>query len=343
MVTTAIRDRVSPFDIGTAAASGGDARHALKRAGLDFDVDLVPVLNPTTGKRVIGGVEKNDDGSETEVDKFFATIRRDTSQVLGIVEGRYEIFANRDIFSIADNMVEEDGAVIDRANAIDGGARCFMQLSWPKSKAISVEGDIVGRRAILQNSHNGKYAAMIRLMPLRLACINGMVVPVPAFTFEFRIKHTESGGSRLEEARRIMAGASQYFETFGKVAARMAKTPVPLSHAKLLLKTISGLNKETDGVKAKRDAIADLFNGGQVNGNHQAVKGTAWGLLNAVAEYADHRGKTRQTFGNSPEIQKFKSALEGSGQRLKLDTFQAMLSDKDLGLKEFYKELAARN
>jgi len=349
MVTTAIASRVSPLDgVGTVAVSGDDSRMVLKRARLDFDIDLVPVLNPVTGKRCIGGVEKDaKTGVETEVDKYYAAVRRDTKAVLGIVEGRFRNLPNRDVFSIADDMVNEDGAIITRAVEVDGGARCFLNLEWPKEKAISVVGDLVGRRAIMTNAHNGKYAATIVLMPMRLACINGMIVPVPAFSFEFRIKHTESGKNRLAEARNIMAGAGKYFETFGRVAERMAKTKVTPGHASLLLKSMPGLEKDTTATNNRRDAMLALFNGGQVNGGHEAVKNTAWGFLNAIAEFADHNGRTRKTWGNDVAIQRFKNMVEGAGQRLKLNAYDALLRDKSLGLGEFQKtlkkELASRN
>ncbi len=344
-MTTAIASRVSPLDgVGVAAQQGDDCLAVLNRAQIDFDIDLVPVKNPITGNRVIGGVETDaETGIETEVDKYFAAVRTDTQDVLGIVEGRFRDLPNRDVFSIADNMVREDGAVITRAVAIDGGARCFLSLEWPRKKAISVVGDLVGRRAIFTNAHNGKYAATILLMPMRLACINGMVVPVPAFTFEFRINHTQSGKARLGEARNIMSGASQYFETFGRVAENMARTPLSSVHAERLLKSISGLEK----AEGRRKKMLELFNGRQVNGNHEAVKNTAWGFLNAVSEFADHSGRTRKTWGNNEATQRFKNMVEGAGQLLKLSAYKTLLADKDLGLGKFHKalkkELASRN
>lgn len=323
-------NRVATFDaIGTASQPGDNSLAALRRANLDFDVELKPVLNPVTGNVIM------EDGEP----KYFATIRTDTKEALGIVEGRYHVIHNRDVFDIADAMVNEDGAQITRASCLDHGARCFMNLSWPKSKSINVVGDIVGRRALLQNAHNGKFSTLIRLMPLRLACINGMLVPIPGFTFEFRIKHTQSAEGRLAEARRIMAGASSYFDAFGRVAERMARTRVTTNQAEKILNSITELSKTTDAAQKKRTEIMDLFNGSQSNGHHEAVKNTAWGLFNAIGEHADHSGRIRLTRDNSPEVQRFKSGFEGSAQRLKLSAYEAMLKNEDLGLREFMHSL----
>jgi len=335
-MSTTVTNRISPLDaLGQRAERNDDALQALRRARLDFDVDLVPVRNPATNE-IIWGPEDEEGNPQP---KFLATVRKDTKDVLGIVEGRYRIFQNSDVFSIADTMAQEDGAIITRASAIDNGARCFMTLEWPRDKSVSVLGDIVSRRAILQNSHDGKFAAIARLMPMRLACMNGMVVPVPAFTFEFRIKHTESGDERLNQARGIMAGASQYFETFGKIANRMAELKVTETHAKKLLESLPAFKKDTTASGKKLDEIMDLFNGAQAGGNHEAVRNTAWGWFNAVAEFADHSGRIRKTRGNDELTQRFKNVIEGAGARLKVDAYESLLKDDSLGLGDFYKSL----
>lgn len=330
MVTTNPTNRIATFAaIGTPAVRGDDSRSALKRGNLDFDVKLVPMKNPLTGEVITEGKDA----------KYFGVCRDDTNDLLGIVEGRYTLIPNRNIFDIGDAMAQEDGAIITRVSALDNGARCFMNLEWPRDKSINVVGDIVGRQAIIQNAHNGKFSSVIRLIPMRLACINGMVVPIPAFSFEFRIKHTFSADARLAEARRIMAGASKYFDAFGKVANQMARTKVTQPHAKLILKTIPELAKTTDGAEKKLNEIFDLFDGGQVNARHESVNGTAWGLLNAVAEHADHSSKVRKTGDNSAEVQRFKSGFEGTSQRLKLSAYESILADKDLGLGAFAASL----
>lgn len=325
MVTHA---RVNPLDaLGVENERGGNSLTALKRGKLDFDVVKVPLCEVTAG----------DTRLQFPTNKYFATVRQDTGAVLGIVEGRYEVIPNRDCFAIADVMTQDDGAIITRASALDQGARCFLSLEWPRRKAISVVGDIVGRRAIMQNAHDGKFAAYIRLMPLRLACLNGLMVPVPFFSFEFRIRHTESSAERIAEAQRVMASAGRYFETFGRVAEQMARTKVADTLAKELTEQL--LPQDSTASENKRGEILALFGGEQRNGNHEAIKNTAWGWLNAVAEFSDHAGRIRKTKGNDEAAQRFKSALEGSGQRLKMSAYELLMTSPKLGLAEFHKHL----
>lgn len=336
-MTTNPSDRVAISDVMGRPFTGKGARNCLKAAGLDFDVNLVPLKNPVTGEVVYEGRDENDQPKP----KYYATIRSDTKDVLGVVEGRFVPTQNRDVFEIGEHMVDEDGAIIKRAFAIDNGSRCFMNLEWPKSKNINVVGDIVARRAMIHNPHNGKYSTTIRLQPLRLYCLNGAMVPVPCFSFEFRIIHTASATDRLNEARRVMKSAGKYFESFGKIAAQMAKTKISENCAKDLLKTIVG--QTTTGAEKKRDEILGLFNGEQAGGRTEALFGTAWGFFNAITEFADHSSRTRLSRGSEESVQRFKSMFEGSASRLKLNTWEALIGHKELGLKEFWKDMADSN
>jgi phage/plasmid-like protein (TIGR03299 family) len=317
--------RVSPFDaIGTGFTDPGGAQDCLSLAGLNFDVSLEPVKNSITGEIVLTDADSGQEGP-----KYFQVIRSDTSDVLGIVEGRFSPLQNRDVFSIADAMIE-DGARIIRAAEIERGARCFMTLEWDDEHTLDVRGDVVGRRAIVQNAHNGKYSALVRLMPLRKACENGLVVPLREASFEIRIKHTVGGDERLIEAHEVIRRADDYFRRFQELANRLAGTGLDGGQAEMVVWKIPefrGRNK-SPAVKKKVERIISLFEGEQSGGTMEAVQGTAWGLLNAGAEFADYdeESRVRVTKGTNVDIQRFKSAFGGTNQRLKLGLFEAIMS-----------------
>ncbi len=365
-------DRISPYDgIGTANTQGGDAHEIMRQAGIGFDVELVPCFNSAKVKdrltdirdmlsdpdqpnnivrvrrlvdEALGSVimgppaRYNPKKEDREEPVFYQVTRSDTSAPLGIVMKRYRPIQNSACAEIADAM-RESGAKITRASSLDNGARCFWNLEWPRNKDINVVGDIVGRRGIIQNSHDGRYSALVRLVPLRLQCLNGMVVPVPKFGFEFRIKHTESSVERVEQAKVIMAGSGRYFDTFAQVGDRMARTPVTDAHATAILKHIPSLKKDTDGAREKLAAIMALFKGEQRGASNEAMRGTAWGLLNAATEFADYAQGNRITGGSDRATQRFKSAFEGTSKQLKDGAYEAIInspSGRELGLSDLY-------
>lgn len=322
--------RISPFDaIGTAVESQLSARESLSLAGLDFDVVLEPVKNSRTGDVVL---TENDPPEP----KYFQVIRTDRNDVLGIVEGRFTPLQNRDVFGIADAMVQT-GARIVRAAEIEQGARCFMTLEWTDDHAIHVVDDIVGRRAIIQNAHNGKYSALIRLMPLRKACTNGLILPVPGAEFEFRIKHTVGSEERLIEAAEVISRADDYFSHFSRTADLLAQTSITSEHASSIMWGVPEFKgkEKSPAVQKKVARVLSLFEGEQRGADMDGLKGTTWGLLNAVSEFADYdeESRVRVTKGTTSEIQRFKSAFGGTNQRLKLNFFDVLMKDQDLALR----------
>jgi hypothetical protein len=76
------------------------------------------------------------------------------------------------------------------------------------------------------SAHNGKYSALIQLMPTRKACGNTLVIPVRGASYEIRIKHTDSGGQRLVGAEEVLRRSQAYFERFESLATRMAQRKV---------------------------------------------------------------------------------------------------------------------
>jgi hypothetical protein len=66
--------------------------------------------------------------------------------------------------------------------------------------------------------------------------------------------------------------------------------------------------------------ILDLFNGSGMGATNDGVFGTAWGLLNAVTEYADHHVRARS------DQNRFVSSQWGAGADLKQKAASLLLA-----------------
>ena len=318
---------VSPLDaVGTANHPKGSAIDCLDRGNLNFTVEKVPMRHPLRPTETVDG--------------FFNVIRTDTGQVLSTVGDRYTPIQNQAFFgTIADTIVSQTQATISRCYSSDG-TRVYMVLDWPQDRSTKVVGDVVRCRAILQNSHDSTVAALFRLQPMRLICRNGMVVPDRSFSFSFKIRHTESADARIHQAVDISQRAGRAFDTFGRAMNIMAQTPVDSKLARtiiddIMLRLDPKKQQPTTSSRNKSRLILNLFNGRQSGGDHVALRGTAWGLYNAFAEYADHHATVRVTKRSSGEAeQRFKAVIDGSGRQLKLDAYEAIVAEPALGLKE---------
>lgn len=318
-------NRKSPLSLGTDVSTAGTSRLALQQAGLDWTVRKVPMRNATTGKVVPG---------------FFQVEREDNHEVVGVVEGQYKVVQNRDFFDIADVFVE-NGARISRLSYIhkdnaEVGGMIYMNLMWPFEKhSLNVVGDIVGRTAMIRNSHDGKTAALVRLILLRLACVNGMTIPVPGFSFDFTINHTESAEARIQEAHQVLSEAPKYWEGAEEMLTKIAKQRISdavaerLTHLTIAPQNVDNPSQMTTNATNRCQDILRLYKD-QPGSSTEAMNGTAYGWFNAVADYADHRTRVRSTAGFDDAQQRFKSAFNGNGQKMKLDAWKVVT--KEVGL-----------
>jgi hypothetical protein len=107
--------------LGQIIDSYPTSSEAIQHAGLDYIVEKRPLFTYDTANHLGEG---SDDImiSEISVPNFFATVRADTEQVLGVVGNDYEVVQNRDAFSFFDAIVGGgDGILYETAGALGNG------------------------------------------------------------------------------------------------------------------------------------------------------------------------------------------------------------------------------
>ena len=289
---------------GTAnKKTAGSAADLIRQHGAAFKLEKVPLCD-WSGRASIAGQ--------------FVVVRKDTNTAIGMVGENYAPLDNLDFFCpIADALVEGTGAKIDRFSTLDDGARAIMRLSWDQDFRIGggKVGDIVGRRAVITTSHDGKWAGKLILQALRLACSNGMTVPVGES--EFGLTHSSNGKRQLADIVRMIPKIHDYFMQFQAAAEIMARTPILSTDTRCLdiIKKVMDPDKRSADTKSgelnkageRVDRIHSLFTK-QAGADNRAIKGTAWGLFNAFTDYYNH-GKS--TCGENETEQRFRSLLPG--------------------------------
>lgn len=80
--------------IGTVVDTAPCSADALKIAKLDWTVEQFPVQ-----------------ANGMEIPNYFANIRSDTNQILGVVRSRYNVLQNADAFNFIDDIIENNSDV----------------------------------------------------------------------------------------------------------------------------------------------------------------------------------------------------------------------------------------
>jgi len=182
---------------------------ALKFAGLDYEVT----------KEDIYTTSYNCDGQPMDFTKrirtHFATIRKDTGDVLGVVGKDYEIVQNKDAFTFFDSIVGGYGIQYETAGALGKGERIFITAKLPDYIKVGND-DLIEQYLFLTTSHDGFGSITAAFTPIRIVCNNTLNAAFRNCSNAIKIRHTSNVKDRLEQAHKVMGISyklSEYLET----------------------------------------------------------------------------------------------------------------------------------
>jgi phage/plasmid-like protein (TIGR03299 family) len=96
---------------------------------------------------------------------YYATVRQDAEEELGVVGERYRIVQNHEAFAFVDQFL---GSAIhfETAGSLHGGRRVWVLATLPAH--IEVGGDAVRTYVLLMNSHDSSTAVVAATTPVRV-------------------------------------------------------------------------------------------------------------------------------------------------------------------------------
>jgi phage/plasmid-like protein (TIGR03299 family) len=176
---------------------------AIQFAGLDYIVEKRPLFTYDTENH-LGDPDEDIIIPEISVPNYFATVRADTEQVLGVVGNDYEVVQNRDAFTFFDAIVGGgDGILYETAGALGNGERIFITAKLPGYIKVGKD-DLIEKYLFLTTSHDGFGSITAAFTPTRIVCNNTLHAALNDMTNSVKIRHTESAKERLLQAHKIM-------------------------------------------------------------------------------------------------------------------------------------------
>ncbi len=253
------------------------AQEAIEFGGLDFTVEKQKLFT-----------ERG-----LDVPDYFATVREDNNDVLGMVGKDYTIVQNRDVFSFFDQIVGQGQAIYETAGCLGKGGVLFITAKLPKQIVIGRDGPIENY-LVLCSSHDGSMAITAFFTPVRVVCQNTLNAAFNNNTNRVFIKHTQNVKERFVEAALVMGMHSEYLDKL-EVAFRLLYDKKVTDRDMKSIITRAFLNKEELKTLALTGNIelstrkANMVEG-VVNYYHQAseidsIRGNGFGVYNSMAGY----------------------------------------------------------
>ena len=289
-----------------------DAASMIDTAGLGWSVEQCPL----EAVLAIG-----DDGYPTRrahVPRHVANVRTDTGAVLGVVGDGYEPLQNGAAFAFCDDITDSGRAHWIGAGAARGGARVHALMKLDREIRIGgAEGEDVLPLLCFRNGHDGGLAVTVSVAPFRLACLNGMLLPLDGAQRVWKARHTAHVQARLVDARRTLGIAWRYYDELEEVGGQLIRHTLGESEFERFLARLVPLPERkpdrSDGGRAVRNAerVREAIRAAyRFADDLDNVRGTSWGALQAVTAYVDHTQPTRQTAGRTHAEARFERATE---------------------------------
>lgn len=268
---------------------------AIKHAGLDYTIEKRPLF---TYDNENNAADEDTDIKIPEIDvpDFFATMRTDTEQVLGVVGKDYEVVQNVDAFSFFDAIVGGDGIQYETAGALGKGERIFITAKLPGYIKVGND-DLIEKYLFLTTSHDGYGSILAAFTPVRIVCANTLNAALRNYSNSIKIRHTANAKQRLEQAHKVMGIANKLIEQMETVFNHWAKVRITDPAIKKLIQLAMIPNKEVlHNVQAgKDDELSTCFKNMCDNVYEYALssptqqqvttRGTLFGAYNAVTGY----------------------------------------------------------
>ncbi len=266
------------------------SREAIQFAGLDYEVV----------KEDIYTTSYNADGQPMDFSKriktHFATIRKDTADVLGVVGKDYEVVQNADAFNFFDAIVGGGGIQYETDGALGKGERIFITAKLPDYIKVG-NNDLIEQYLFLTTSHDGYGSITAAFTPVRIVCDNTLNAAMRSHSNAVKIRHTANAKERLEQAHRVMGITNKLSQELEQVFNRWAKVRISDPEVKKLIQLAMIPNKEVlHNLRAgKEDELSTMFKNmcdtvfeyamTSPTQETETTKGTLFGAYNAVTGY----------------------------------------------------------
>lgn len=274
---------------------------AIKKAQLDWEVEQRPVLIPA-----FAGLNLDDDGeSEVDldvipVDGYYANVREDTGQTLGIVTERYQPVSNKEAFSFLASIFGSE-MLFETAGSLMNGRRVWVMMKIPDF--VEVGGDPIARYAFISNSHDGKSAVLLACTGVRIVCENTLLAALRGVQRTYTIRHLGNPSQKIAEARNALQVTINYYEQFKEAGDKLALAKLTDNSVRMLTEKLIPTEEGMGDRAAKnreeaRQAIMHIYKEGTIvdglSTRPENAPDTAWAFYNAATEWADwYRGERK--------------------------------------------------
>jgi len=246
--------------------------------------------------------------------------RSDTLAPLSVVSNRYKVVQPEEVLYFYKDLVSAGGFELETAGVLKGGRKLWA-LARTGQETLLRGGDRVKAYLLLATSCDGSLCTTAQFTSVRVVCNNTLQMAVGDSNGAVKVPHsTQFDPAAVKQA--LGLGLSGW-DSFMRSLKALSQRPVSRVEAQDYFRVV--LNEPLEDEKTAEPSknlqqVLSLFNGAGMGSELSASRGTAWGLVNAMTEFVDHRRRARN------QDYRLDSAWFGQGAQLKHKAFNQALA-----------------
>ena len=263
--------------LGTKVNEAPTSKEAIKLAGLDWNVNPT-VIYDANGKEISG---------------YKANMRDSDQSILGIVSDRYQIVQNSEAFEFTDSLLDE-GVVYETAGSLRDGKQIWLLARMPSTTIL---GDDVDPYLCFTNTFDGSGAIKVCMTPVRVVCNNTLNLALETTKRSWSTRHIGDLAGKLHQAKETLGLAQEYMKKLDEDADRLANTKLSDGEIESIVSFIFPIDyvKDTQRKIQNSEKMRSDLMACYMMPDIAKYRNTAYGLVNAAADMADHIAPNRIT------------------------------------------------
>jgi phage/plasmid-like protein (TIGR03299 family) len=221
--------------------------------------------------------------------------RSDTKAPLSVVSKRYQVVQPSEILEFYRDLTEAGGFELETAGVLKEGRKLWALAKTGQS--VSLKGrDQVKGYLLLATACDGTLASTAQFTSVRVVCNNTLAIALGDSSGAVKVGHRSQFDAQAVKSQLGIA-ISSWDAFMGRMKA-LASCKLTDSAADAYLKrvlTYPAANSEDLSAVSERSLklVQELYTGKGMGAQLASSTGTAWGLLNSVTEFVDHRRRSR--------------------------------------------------
>ncbi|CAJ9266946.1 phage/plasmid-like TIGR03299 family protein [Burkholderia pseudomallei] len=278
-----------------------------RAAGMNWSIEETEVRFVAAGNRNLGSIHAFPDQK--------VLYRSDTQAPLSVVSARYQVVQPAEILEFYRDLTEHSGFELETAGVLKDGKKLWALARTGQS--VTLKGkDTVNGYVLLATACDGTLATTAQHTSVRVVCNNTLQIALGDSAGAVKVGHRSQFDAQAVK-RQLGIAVSSWDAFMVRMKALSERKMSDAAAEKFLRRVLTypTTNPADRNVLAVNEraikAVTELYSGRGKGADLASASGTAWGLLNAVTEYVDHRRRARS------DDHRRDAAWFGSGATLK--------------------------